>query len=355
MIYFPEIGLHVSLVLLLFIGFAVGIVSGFIGVGGGFLMTPTLIALGFPGSVAVGTGLASIAGNSVVASARHRQLGNVDVKLAATMVLGLLAGAEAGVRLVEWLKGRGLADEGVLTASLLLTVFIAVFTGWESRRAKRQIDALVAAGLGSPREVMAAKPALGSWTSRIPPVVYLPHSRVRVSLWLLVAIGFLGGTLSGFIGVGGGFVMAPAMIYLVRIPSHITVGTGLLQIIFTAGYGTIRHTMNGNVLIFVSFLIMLGASLGTQIGALATRYVSGPAVRLLLALAVGIAAVGTAFQLASVLYDPATGLLQKMAQAALFGGLGLLVLSIVGLLALGLMRERGRRVPDWALSLVMGR
>jgi hypothetical protein len=190
---------------------------------------------------------------------------------------------------------------------------------------------------------------------RLPPVIYLPHSRVRVSLWTLVGIGFVAGTLSGFIGVGGGFVMGPAMIYLVGIPSHITVGTDLLQIVFTAGYGTARHTMNGNVLIFASFLILLGASLGTQIGALATRYVSGPAVRLVLALAVGIAAIGTAFELASVLYDPAAGLLEKTARATLFGGLGVLMLSVSGLLVLGLMRQRGRRIPDWALSLVMSR
>ena len=105
MISFDEVGLEVSPALLLFLGFAVGIVAGFIGVGGGFLMTPTLIALGFPGSVAVGTGLASIAGNSVVATMRHRQLGNVDVRLGATMVLGTLAGAEVGVRTRELAQG----------------------------------------------------------------------------------------------------------------------------------------------------------------------------------------------------------------------------------------------------------
>jgi uncharacterized membrane protein YfcA len=127
-----------------------------------------------------------------------------------------------------------------------------------------------------------------------------------------------------------------------------------LQIVFTANYGTAQPP-DGNVLIFASFLIMLGASLGTQIGALATRYVSGPAVRLVLTLAVGIAAIGTAFELASVLYGPAAGLLEKTARATLFGGLGVLMLSVSGLLVLGLMRQRGRRIPDWALSLVMGR
>jgi uncharacterized membrane protein YfcA len=134
---------------------------------------------------------------------RHRQLGNVDVKLAAMMVLGTLGGAEVGVRLVDYLKGRGMADEGVLAASLVLTAFIAVYTGWETRRAKRHIDALVSAGAGSPREVLTSKAALRSWMLRLPPVIYLPHSRVRVSLWTLVGIGFVAGTLSGFIGVGG--------------------------------------------------------------------------------------------------------------------------------------------------------
>jgi uncharacterized membrane protein YfcA len=354
MISFAEVGLEVSPVLLLFIGFAVGIVAGFIGVGGGFLMTPTLIALGFPGNVAVGTGLASIAGNSVVATMRHRQLGNVDVKLAGTMVLGTLGGAEVGVRLVNWLKERGAADEGILAASLVLTASIAIYTGWETRRAKRRIDGLVSAGLGSPREVLTSNTALREWMLKLPPVIYLPHSRVHVSLWTLVGIGFFAGVLSGFIGVGGGFVMGPALIYLVGIPSHITVGTDLLQIIFTASYGTVRHTMSGNVLIFASFLILLGASLGTQIGALATRYVSGPAVRFVLTLAVGFAALGTAFELASVLSGGAAGLLEKAARVTLFGGLGVLALSVSGLLVLGVMRQRGRRIPDWAISLVVG-
>jgi len=354
MISFAEVGLHVSPALLLFIGFAVGIVAGFIGVGGGFLMTPTLIALGFPGSVAVGTGLASIAGNSVVATMRHRQLGNVDVKLAATMVLGTLAGAEVGVRLVNWLKDQGAAEEGILSASLLLSALIADYTGWETRRAKRHIDVLVSAGMGPPREVLTSKAALRGWMLKLPPVMYLPHSRVPVSLWTLVGIGFFAGVLSGFIGVGGGFVMGPALIYLVGVPSHIAVGTDLLQIIFTASYGTVRHTMSGNVLIFASFLILLGASLGTQIGTLATRYVSGPAVRLVLALAVAFAAFGTAFELASVLSGGAARLLEGAARATLFGGLGVLALMISGLLVLGVMRQRGHRIPDWALSLVVG-
>ena len=355
MMSFAELpGVAVNPVLLLFIGIAIGVVTGFVGVGGGFMLTPTLIVLGFPGSVAVGTGLAAIAGNSVVATMRHRQLGNVDVKLAALTIVGSLGGVEAGVRLVNWLKAQSLADEVILGVSLLLTAFIAVFTGWETRRAKRRLDEMAAAGERLSRDAVTSRSSQWLQGIRLSPVIYLPHSRVRISAWVLVGIGFVTGILSGLLGVGGGFIMGPAMVYLVGVPSHITVGSGLLQIVFTAGYGVVRHTMSGNVVIFASFLIILGASLGTQIGTLATRYVSGPAVRLTLALAVGSAAVGTAFQLAGTLLDRATGLFDAAAKASLLGGMGALAVLVNIFLVLGVMRQRGRKIADWAESLVVG-
>ena len=352
MISFAEVpGLEVSPVALLLIGLAIGVIAGFIGVGGGFLMTPTLIVLGFPANVAVGTGLACIAGNSVVATMRHRQLGNVDVKLGTTMVIGTLGGVEVGVRLVNWLKDKGLADEGVLAASLLMTAFIAIYTTWEARRAKREMDELALSGEAPRRELLTSGAWLRRWMLRLPPVIYLPHSRAHVSLWTLVGLGFVAGVMSGFIGVGGGFVMGPALIYLVGIPSHITVGTDLLQIIFTASYGTVRHSMSGNVLIFASFLMLLGASVGTQVGALATRYVSGPAVRSVLALSVGFAALGSGLELAGVLSDIEP--LETAARGVLFGALAVLAIAVASLLALGVLRQSGRGIPEWTRSFVL--
>jgi len=356
-ISFSEVpGLEVSPFLLLFIGVAVGVVAGFIGVGGGFMITPALIVMGFPASIAVGTGLANIAGSSVVAVMRHRQMGNVDVKLGATMALGTLGGVEVGVRFVNWLKDQGLADESVLGASLVLMAFISGYTAWETRRAKRHMDGLAPSKEGtSLRDMVTSGAARRLQRLNIWPVIYLPRSRVRISLWMLVVIGFVAGVLSGFIGVGGGFIMGPALIYLVGVPSHITVGTDLLQIVLTAGYGTVRHTMSGNVLIFASFLMMLGASVGTQIGTLATSYVSGLAVRFVLALAVGFAALGTAFELANVLSGETHSLLDAAAKGILFGGMGTLMLAIVTLLILGVMRRRGRPIPAWAQSLIVER
>lgn len=351
MITFSEVpGLEASPVVLLFLGFALGVLAGFVGVGGGFIVTPALIVMGFPAPIAVGTGLAHISGNAVVATMRHRQLGNVDLRLGVMTVIGTLAGVEAGVALVNWLKDRGVADEGVLSASLALMAFISVFTVWETRRSQR----LLGTGLAtewSPREIVSS----GLWRRlhalRLWPMVDLPRSRVRISFWVLMAIGFFTGVLAGLIGVGGGFVLNPALIYLVGVPSHLAVGTGLLQMIFTASYGTLRHTMSANVLIFASLLLLIGASLGTQVGAVATAYVTGPTVRLVLALAVGLAALGTAFELADVLTDETVGALDAAATVTLFGGIAFLTVSIAALLILGVLYQRGRSIPRWAEPL----
>lgn len=352
MITFSEVpGLEVSPFLLLFLGFALGVLAGFVGVGGGFIVTPALIVLGFPASIAVGTGLAHISGNAVVATMRHRQLGNVDLKLGAMTVIGTLAGVEAGVATVNWLKDRGVADEGVLSASLALMAFISLFTIWETRRSQALMRAAAEVGAETPREMISSELWRRTQALRLWPMIDLPRSRVRISLWILVAIGFFTGALAGLMGVGGGFVLNPALIYLVGVPSHLAVGTGLLQMIFTAGYGTARHTMSANVLVFASFLLLIGASVGTQVGALATSYVTGPTVRFVLALAVGLAAAGTAFELADVLTDETIGALEAAAIVALFGGIGLLTLSIVALLVLGVLYQQGRRIPRWAEPL----
>ncbi|MDI6857559.1 MAG: sulfite exporter TauE/SafE family protein [Dehalococcoidia bacterium] len=352
MITFSEVpGLEASPVVLLFLGFALGVLAGFVGVGGGFIVTPALIVMGFPAPIAVGTGLAHISGNAVVATMRHRQLGNVDLRLGALTVIGTLAGVEGGVALVNWLKDRGVADEGVLSASLALMAFISVFTVWETRRSQQLMAMPGLAGDISPRELVSS----GLWRRlhalRLWPMVDLPRSRVRISFWVLIVIGFFTGVLAGLIGVGGGFVLNPALIYLVGVPSHLAVGTGLLQMIFTASYGTLRHTMSANVLIFASLLLLIGASLGTQVGAVATAYVTGPTVRLVLALAVGLAAAGTAFELADVLTDETIGALDAAATITLFGGIAFLTVSIAALLVLGVLYRRGRSIPRWVEPL----
>jgi uncharacterized membrane protein YfcA len=358
MITFPEIpGVEIPLLLLVFIGFTVGIVGGFIGVGGGFMVTPALVVLGFPSNFAVGTDTSHIAGKSIIATLRHSQLGNIDVKLAALMVVGTMAGAEGGVRFIEFLaaKGEKVADTAVLTASLILMGVIAYITFQETMAARRRMRELKASGKAVGRDQQVSGIATKLQRVRIWPMVYLSASRVTVSLWTVLSVGLVAGFLSGFFGVGGGFVRVPAMIYLLGIPSLIAVGTDLFEIIVSSGYSALRHGMEHNVVIFASFIMIFGAAVGAQIGALATQYVTGPAVRLILSVAVSVGALGAGVKLIDVLTDKNIGALKLISGAIMFGGMGLLVALIGGLVMLGVMRDRGRAVPAWADTLVTAR
>jgi uncharacterized membrane protein YfcA len=358
MITFPEIpNTEVSIFLLLFIGFTVGIVGGFIGVGGGFMVTPALVILGFPSNFAVGTDTSHIAGKSIIATLRHSQLGNVDVKLAALMVVSTMIGAEGGVRLINHLKEQGqkVADTAVLSASLCLMAAIAFITYRETMAARRRMEELKTSGKAVSRDQQASGIAQKFQSLRIPPMVYLSASRVTVSLWTVLFIGLIAGFLSGFFGVGGGFIRVPALIYLLGIPSLIAVGTDLASIIVSSGYSALRHGMSHNVVVFASFIMIFGAAIGAQIGALATQYVTGPAVRLILSVAVTVGAVGAAVKLTDVVTDKKLAVLDAASAIIMFGGMGVMVVLIAGLVVMGVMRDRGRAVPAWADTLVVAR
>jgi hypothetical protein len=346
-------GVAISAALLAFIGFTVGIASGFIGVGGGYMLTPALIIFGFPANFAVGTGLAYILGNSIVAFLRHRKLGNVDIKLGGLMICGTLVGIELGVRLLNGLKEMGLVNEVVLAASLAILSFMAVFTFWETRRSKRKMDEIMRRGEKVPRDIFITGLSEKMQRIEIPPMIYFPKSRCRISLLVILGVGLLTGVLVGFMGVGGGFVIVPCLIYLIGVPSIIAVGTSLFQIIISAGFGAARHTMSGNVVIFASVIMILGACVGTQVGTLATRLVRGPSVRFVLGYSMFFGAIAIALELASVLTADKIYWLGQTAKAFIICQMFLLVGMILALLIMALMSRRGHRIPKWAQSLVI--
>jgi uncharacterized membrane protein YfcA len=343
----------ISILLLLFMGFTVGIVGGFIGVGGGFMVTPALVVMGFPANLAVGTDTTHIAGKSIIATIRHSQLGNVDLKLGLIMAVGTMVGAEGGVRFINWLKDRGIDEQVVLSASLCLMATIGFITFRETMAARRRMEELKAAGKAIPRDEQTSGIAQKLQSVPLWPMLYLPTSRVTVSFWTISIVGAATGFLSGFFGVGGGFIRVPAMIYLLGMPSLIAVGTDLLSIIISSGYATIRHGMSGNVVVFAAFIMLFGAAIGAQIGALGTQYVRGPAVRLILVVAVTIGAAGAAVKLADVLTDKSLALLDILSKAIMFGGMGVLVCLIAGLVTMALVFRRFGSAPEWAETLVV--
>jgi uncharacterized membrane protein YfcA len=275
---FPVAGVTVDPLLLAGIGFLVGILGGFFGVGGGFIAGPFMFWAGVPMNFVVGTDLAHMTGKSIVAAKRHRSLGHVDIKLGAVMILATVVGVEVGAQIIERLEHAGNVNMviGIIYIVILLT--ISAFTAWESLRALRmirtdQIDVKDAVGFkGLAKRIHSFK----LW-----PMVSFPASGIEsISLWIVLGVGFITGVLSGTLGVGGGFIRMPLLVYVVGIPTHVAVGTDLFEIVFSAGYGTITHAIKGNVDILMALVMQTGAAMGAQIGASSTRFFAGPKIRL---------------------------------------------------------------------------
>jgi hypothetical protein len=279
---FPISQIFVSPIALAVTGFVVGVLGGFFGVGGGFLAGPLMFWIGVPINFVVGTDLAHMTGKSIVAARTHRALGHVDLRLAMLLVIGTIPGVELGAQIIQRLKAIGSIDIVVGYSYVVILTSVGVFTAWESLRAIRirRTDHL------GTQEVVGVKSLVyRSRLLRIPPMIRLPVSGVEeVSVWAIILVGGVTGLLAGVLGVGGGFLRMPLMIYALGIPTHIAVGTDLFEIAISAGYGTISHALKGNVDILIALTMHTGAAIGAQIGAAATRYVSGPAIRLLFAI-----------------------------------------------------------------------
>ena len=284
--FFPISNAHISPIYLMIVGFVIGILGGFFGVGGSFIAGPALRAVGLDWNFAVGTDLAHIVGKSVVAAKRHRALGNVDLKLGLIMALGTIAGAEAGAQLIQMLKRAGNVNLVVSIVSIVVYLSISLFMIWESRktlkspRVRSQQGAIK--GTASKKDHSAFRPVTRSIQRlKIWPMISLPTSGIRaISLWIIVLVSFVGGLFSGFLGGGAGYIRMPSMVYVLGIPTHLAVGTDLFEIIISASYGTFTHAVKGNVDILIALVMHTGAAIGAQIGAISTQYFAGPKIRL---------------------------------------------------------------------------
>jgi len=273
---------------LIFFGLIVGALGGFFGVGGGFLMVPMLnVVFGIPYNVCVGSDLGQMCGMSTAATVRHMRFGNIDFKLGFLMIVGTASGVEAGATILEVLKRAGnltvfgkQIDAMTLIMSLVyaaLLIFLGQAMVRESLRTmKREAGAI---------DPTAAAPATGTLlkirTLKLWPMVKLPASGIEsISLWVIPGIGFATGLLSGMLGVGGGFIRMPALVYILGCPTVVAVGTDLFEIVFSAGYGVMTHSFKGNVHLVLVLALLIGTTVGAQIGASYTRKAGGPKVRL---------------------------------------------------------------------------
>jgi uncharacterized membrane protein YfcA len=297
--YFPIADVTINPVFLAGVGFLVGVLGGFFGVGGGFLAGPMMFLSGVPMNFVVGTDLAHMTGKSIVAARRHRVLGHVDIRLGLLMVLGTVPGIELGAQLIERLEATGFIDAVVGIAYIVVLLAIGSFTAWESLKALRLVQAdQMDAGDALAFEAVTRRVHL----FRLPPLISLPGSGIEsISLWVVLGVSFLTGLLAGVLGVGGGFIRMPMMVYLIGVPTHVAIGTDLFEVVISAGYGTVSHAIKGNVDVLMALVMGTGAAIGAQIGAVSTRFFAGPRIRLLFSVLPFVGAVLVALRLLGVL------------------------------------------------------
>ena|SRR6266446_6567737 len=279
-------GQHINPIYLVVVGFAIGVMGGFFGVGGSFLAGPALFAAGLPMNFVVGTDMAHMVGKSIVATRKHYLLGNVDLKLGSIMAVGTIFGVELGAQAIEYLKRRAQVDIVVALVFIVVLTSISCFIAWESwqtLRSKRR--AMKRKGVENPqaRADRSVYDHLPKRLHRIKlwPMISFPKSGIKkVSLWALWIVAFIGGIFGGFLGGGAGYIRMPALVYVLGIPTHVAVGTDLFEVIISASYGTISHGIKGNVDILVALVMHTGAAIGAQIGVTLTKYFVGPRIRL---------------------------------------------------------------------------
>jgi uncharacterized membrane protein YfcA len=277
-IYLPIAEMSVHWVYVVALGLGVGFLSGLFGVGGGFLLTPLLIFYGIPSTVAVGTTLSHIMASSVSGALAQWKKRAIDFRMAGVMMTGGLAGTLAGVWLFALMRRQGQMD---LIVSLSYVVLLG---GVGGLMLKESVATLKAARGGT---LAPVRPINRPWIAALPLKLRFRQSRLYLSVLPPIVIGFVVGTLSAIMGIGGGFIVVPAMIYILRMPTNVVLGTSLTQIIgITALTTVLQATSNYAVDIVLAFFLVIGGVVGAQLGVRAGARLRGEQLRFLLAMLV---------------------------------------------------------------------
>ncbi|MFK8252288.1 sulfite exporter TauE/SafE family protein [Ancylobacter terrae] len=278
-IYLPIAEIPLNIFTLLALGMAVGFISGMFGVGGGFLMTPLLVFLGIGPAVAVATVSTHMAASSFSGTLTYMRRRMVDLKLGFLLTAGGFTGTMIGVLAFRWLRQYGQLDLVIALSYITLLGTIGSLMVIEGVRA------LIRSRTGGPAQVR--RPGTHAWFTRLPFKVRFRQSRIYVSIIPVVAIGLVIGLLGALMGIGGGFILVPALIYLLRVPTLTAIGTSLLLTLVTMVAATVMHAVaNQTVDAILALVLMVGGTIGAQFGARAGQSVRAEHLRLLLGLLV---------------------------------------------------------------------
>jgi uncharacterized protein len=324
--YMPIAGFDIFWPGLLLIGFSVGVIGGFFGMGGAWMVTPGLNILGFPMAFAIGTDLAHMAGKSMISTFRHSKFGNVDYKLGLIMVVGTVIGLECGAQVVMWLERIGKVGPVVRWVYVVVLALIALMVFADYRKAIQKKKAGIVGEHGAEGF---------TWYKtfqkiNIPPMMHFHTAGIRCSMWLPIAVSFLTGVLAGFLGIGGGLLRMPALVYLIGCPTHIAVGTDLFEVMISGLYGTFTFGQKGRIELWAVFVMLCGAAIGAQIGTVATKYAKGYGIRVAFGLAVLACMVSIIMK--QFKYE-------MSATVTILGAVGLICLYICGIMFKGAANE----------------
>ena len=288
-IYLPIAGQSVNALLIVVLGFLVGLLSGMFGVGGGFLTTPLLIFYGIPPTVAVASATTQITGASVSGAMVHMRRGGVDMKMAGVMILGGLFGSFVGAGLFRLLQSTGQID---VVIGLLYVLILAWIGGL------MLLDSLKSLGYLTVKEA-EGRPRHNRWVASLPYRWRFHGSGIYISPVAPFALGFVAGTLTVFLGIGGGFILVPAMIYLLGMPARVVIGTSLIMILAVSAVTTMVHAVTTRAVdVVLAALLLVGGVIGAQYGALLTLRVKPDMLRLALAVIILLVALRMALGLA---------------------------------------------------------
>ena len=288
-VYLPIAEMSVNVFLLMGMGVGIGMLSGLFGVGGGFLMTPLLMFIGVPPAVAVGSGTNQLVATSITGVIAHWRRRSVDFKMGGVLLAGGVVGSAAGVVLFRFLRTLGHID---LVISLCYVLFLGVIG---ALMFVESVRALLRKRRGVARRGKLHK---HTWVHGLPFKMRFQKSRLYVSALLPFTVGALVGVLAAVMGVGGGFIMVPALVYLLRVPGNVVIGTSLAQVVAMMAATTVLHAVQSqSVDILLAFCLMVGGTVGAQFGASAGKQLRGEQLRGLLALLVLAVAIRFGFSL----------------------------------------------------------
>ena len=288
------------------VGVVAGLITGCIGAGGGFIIAPALMSAGVKGILAVGTDLFHIFAKAIMGSVLHRKLGNISISLAVTFLVGSIGGATVGGYINRTLYEINpvLSDAFITTVYVFILGFLGFYGMADYFKSRKVVVAPAKAAKTPPTAVMEDMTGLARKIQAVtlPPMIHFDEGVVpggrKISAVFLVLSGFIVGIAAAIMGVGGGFLTFPIFVYVLGVSASTTVGTDILQIVFTAGYaGISQYAIYGFIFYTLAMGMLLGSLLGIQIGTLVTKVVSGVTIRGFFALAVTSAFVNRVFAL----------------------------------------------------------